>query len=89
MPLFQQDPQVQATAVGDRVVLFHRHTQVTTILNPTGSRLWELLGAPLSVADLADALQDTHDSLTPERAGVDASTFLDSLLAHALVIRHG
>jgi hypothetical protein len=89
MSLFQQDPQVQYTVVGDRVVLFHRHNQITTIINPTGSRLWELLGQPHSVADLAEALQETHDGLTPEQAGVDATAFLDSLLAHGLLIRHG
>ncbi len=39
MPLFRQDPQAQSTVVGDRVVLLHRLTQTTIIINPTGSRL--------------------------------------------------
>ena len=89
MPLFQQDPQAQSTVVGDRVVLLHRLTQTTIIINPTGSRLWELLAEPHGVADLAAALQEIHEGLTPERAGVDATAFLDSLLAQGLLIRHG
>jgi PqqD family protein of HPr-rel-A system len=89
MALLQQDPRVQATAVGDRLVLFHRDTQATTVLNPTGSRLWEALASPCGVRDLAATLLARHEGLAPERAEADVSAFLASLQEHGLLMRHG
>jgi len=89
MHQFQQEPQVQSTAVGNRLVLFHRRTQTTAILNPSGSRLWQMLAAPCLAAELAAALCSDHNDLESERAEADVSAFLASLQQQGLVRRHG
>jgi hypothetical protein len=84
--IYAQCPQVQVSEVGDRVVLFHRDRQTTTILNPTGSRIWGLLSTPSSESALAERLAASHHDLSYDRALVDVTAFMASLVDQGLVI---
>lgn len=85
MARFIQAADVQGTAVGDRVVLFHRRTQKSIVLNPTGALLWTALANPLSAEDLAAYLVASHAELTRDRAAEDVSRYLEQLSEQELI----
>jgi Coenzyme PQQ synthesis protein D (PqqD) len=85
-PAYARSEQVEGSAVGDRVVLYHRTSRSALVLNPTGSRLWERLANPATPQDLAAALQERFPTLTREDALRDASSFLDELTRHGAVV---
>ena len=78
--------QVEASAVGDRVVLYHRVSRSALVLNPTGSRLWERLATPASPQDLTAALRARFPALSREDALRDVSSFLDELTRHGAIV---
>jgi hypothetical protein len=77
---------VEDSAVGDRVVLYHRVSRSALVLNPTGSRLWERLATPASPQDLTAALQARFPALSGEDALRDVSSFLDELTRHGAIV---
>ena len=58
------------------------------VLNPVGSRIWDLLEAPTTPAQIADAIISEF-SVTPERASQDVREFLDALDSRGLIERAG
>jgi hypothetical protein len=85
MAKFKQAADVQGTAVGDRVVLFHRRTQKSIVLNPTGAALWNALSSPLSAEDMAAHLVASHADLTEARAADDVSRYIAQLSEQELI----
>ena len=85
MKQFRSSPEVDASAVGERVVLYHRGTRKSLVLNPSGSHLWEHLESWRTLDDLAAALLARYPALDRERARRDASAFLAELDEHAMV----
>ena len=85
MARFKQSGDVQSSAVGDRVVLLHRRTQKSIVLNPTGASLWNALATPTTAADLAGRLLAAHTELTPDRAASDVAAYLEQLCEQELV----
>lgn len=85
-PAYARSEQVEGSAVGDRVVLYHRTSRSALVLNPTGSRLWEWLASPATPQDLAAALRERFPTLTREDALRDVSAFLDELARHGAVV---
>ena len=85
MVRFKQSGDVQSSVVGDRVVLFHRRTQKSIVLNPTGASLWNALATPMTAADLAGCLLAAHAELTPDRAALDVAAYLEQLSEQELV----
>jgi hypothetical protein len=85
MARFKQSGDVQSSVVGDRVVLLHRRTQKSIVLNPTGASLWNALATPTTAADLADRLLAAHAELPPDRAASDVAAFLEQLSEQELV----
>ena len=85
MVRFKQSGDVQSSVVGDRVVLFHRRTQKSIVLNPTGASLWNALATPATAADLAGRLLAAHADLTPGRAVSDIAAYLEQLSEQELV----
>jgi len=81
----RSSPDVDASRVGDRVVLYHRGTRKALVLNPTGSWLWEQLAEGRTTDQLADALLARYPSLGRERASVDAAAFVDELGRHEML----
>jgi len=78
--------EVEASMVGDRVVLYHRTSRSALILNPTGSRLWERLATPASSQDLSIALRERFPQLSDDDALRDVSAFLDELSRHGAIV---
>ena len=85
MARFKQSGDVQSSVVGDRVVLLHRRTQKSIVLNPTGASLWNALATPMTAADLTGRLLAAHAELTPDRAASDVAAYLEQLSEQELV----
>lgn len=86
MTLQRSSPDVDASRVGDRLVLYHRGTRKALVLNPTGSWLWDQLAAGCTSEQLADALVARWPALGRDRASADASAFLDELGRHDMLL---
>ena len=82
---YSRHPRAQASWVGERVVLFHRDTQTTTVLNPSGSRIWELLEATQNESALAAALSSEYPGLSCDQAQADVSAFMVIMIHNELV----
>jgi len=85
MARFKQSGDVQSSVVGDRVVVLHRRTQKSIVLNPTGASLWKALATPATSADLVEFLLAAHTELTPDRAAADVAAYLEQLSEQELV----
>jgi hypothetical protein len=83
---YARSEQVEASAVGDRVVLYHRLSRSALVLNPTGSWLWERLASPASPQELTATLRDRFPALSPDDALRDVSFFLDELTRHGAIV---
>ena len=82
-------PDVDASRVGDRLVLYHRGTRKALVLNPRGSCLWVQLAAGRRTDQLADALIERWPAIGRERASADAAAFLDELGRHDMLSAAG
>jgi hypothetical protein len=85
-PRHARSDQVEASEVGDRIVLYHRVSRAALVLNPTGSRLWERLASPATTEDLTAALRERFPALAPEHALLDVTAFLDDLTRHGAIV---
>jgi hypothetical protein len=85
-PVFARSGQIETSAVGDRVVLYHRTSRSALVLNPTGSHLWERLATPAALPDLATALRQKFPALSGEDARRDVAAFLDELTRHGAIV---
>ncbi len=83
---YARSDQIEASTVGDRVVLYHRTSRTALVLNPTGSHLWARLAAPASTEDLTGALRDRFPALAREDALRDVSAFVDELTRHGALV---
>jgi hypothetical protein len=54
------------------------------VMNDVGSRIWDLLAAPMPVAQIADTLSQEFD-VSVERAGDDVREFLGVLSERGLI----
>src|SRR6202163_4004952 len=54
------------------------------VLNPVGSRIWELLGSPTTAERIAEIVASEF-AVSPEHAADDVVEFLDSLGARGLI----
>jgi len=85
-PVHVRSDQVEASVVGERLVLYHRRTRAALVLNVSGSRLWERLATPASAADLIAVLQERFPGLAAERAHHDVSAFVTELTRHGAIV---
>jgi hypothetical protein len=69
---------------GDETVVLEPSSDRYVRLNANGSRLWERLKTPLSVAELAAMLAGEW-RLEPERAHADVLAFVDFLVERGLI----
>jgi hypothetical protein len=86
--VYTRSPDASASAVGDRVVLYHRVSRAAIVLNPTGSWVWEQLVAPQTPSALAGNLRTRFPTLSPDQAQSDVNAFLTELVRHAMVAVH-
>ena len=89
MALFRRVADVQCTPVGDRLVLFHRGTGASIVLNPSAALLWGSLENPSTVQDLAGHLCRRYEGLSEERATDDVHRCLEQFVSQALVTSDG
>ena len=54
------------------------------LLNPVGSRIWELLRSPNTAAQIAEIVAGEF-AVSPQEAAADTTEFLDSLSARGLI----
>ena len=54
------------------------------VLNPVGSRIWELLGSPTTAERIAEIVANEF-AVSPQHAADDVVEFLDSLGARGLI----
>jgi hypothetical protein len=84
----QPHPEVLATELegegGPEAVLLHLRTQRYFSLNPTGLRIWALLGEGLALGDIAQRLTQEYD-IDAERAERSVLELSEALLAQCLV----
>ncbi|HEY7140483.1 MAG TPA: PqqD family protein [Methylomirabilota bacterium] len=85
-PVYARSGHVEVSAVGDRVVLYHRTSRSALVLNPAGSWLWERLATPASPRDLTATLRARFPGLSREDALRDVSSFLDELTRHGAIV---
>jgi len=85
-PSYARCEAVEASTVGDRVVLYHRTSRSALVLNPTGSRLWERLASPASPQDLTAALRERFPDLSRDDALRDVFAFLEELTRHGAIV---
>lgn len=84
-PIYARSDQVEASSVGDRMVLYHRTSRTALVLNVTGSRLWERLARPADVHELSEALRERFPELPPSDARRDVLTFIEELTRHGAI----
>jgi hypothetical protein len=84
--VYARSGHVEASTVGDRVVLYHRTSRSALVLNPTGSHLWERLATPAALPDLTAALREKYPALSGEHARRDVAAFLDELTRHGAIV---
>jgi hypothetical protein len=84
---FARSPDVDASPVGDRVVLYHRTIRSALVLNPMATWVWSLLGTPRTSAELVGTIRARFPDVAEDRAGADLAVLLDDLLRQAFIQR--
>ena len=73
-----------ASTVGNELVMISIERGHYYALDDIGSRVWELLAKPITVADLCALLQP-HFAVTPEQCEADVLAFLAELHEEGMV----
>lgn len=55
------------------------------ILNPVGTRVWDLIDGKRDVAEIVRLIRDEFD-VTPEEAEADVTDFLEDLRKHRMLV---
>jgi len=76
--------QVMARRVGEEVVLLDLVTGTYFGLDPVGSRVWELLSAGQTLAQVLNTVLDEYE-VSPETLKLDIQALMQELLARGLV----
>jgi hypothetical protein len=82
---FEPSADALATRVGDEVVLVHTRTDQIYVLNRTGARVWELLGAALDRREVAGRLADEFEAEADEIAR-EVDALIDALVDGRLLV---
>jgi hypothetical protein len=82
-------PQVGARVVDGEAVIILADSGQVNVLNPVGTRIWELADGARSVRQIAEAIVAEFD-VTPEAASQDVTEFLQELVdAGMLTLQDG
>lgn len=84
-PRYRRSPHADATQAGASAVIYHRQTGSAITLNPAAALLWHRLATPATSIELAELMQKTWPTITPETAHADAAAFLEALQTHNLI----
>ena len=84
--LLKRHPEAESHPSGERVVVFHKSTKNSIVLNPTGSWLWEQLEQPRSRQELVDRLVERYPDVERQRLADDMEVYLRELTDNELVV---
>lgn len=84
--LLKRHPDAESHPSGERVVVFHKSTKNSIVLNPTGSWLWEQLAKPHSRQELVDKLVERFPDVERDQLADDVETYLRELTENELVV---
>ena len=84
--LLKRHPEAESHPSGERVVVFHKSTKNSIVLNPTGSWLWEQREQPRSRQELVDRLVERYPDVERQRLADDMEVYLRELTDNELVI---
>ncbi|MBW7922860.1 MAG: PqqD family protein [Rubellimicrobium sp.] len=82
--LLSRHPEAANSRVGDETVILHLVSGTYFGLDPVGTRIWELLEQPVTLATLTARLLSEFD-VSAEVLTRDVTDFLDQMLAHEIV----
>jgi len=82
-----RSPAVEASAVGDRVVLYHRDACNALVLNPMATWLWSLLRVPRADGELVAEILAQFPAVSEDRARADLASLVAELLRQGFVTR--
>ena len=74
-----------AMTVGDRVVLYHRGSRTSIVLNPTGAWLWQELSQPRRIEELVKKLNARFPTVSADQAARDVDAFVSDMVKHDLL----
>jgi len=77
-------PQQVSCPLGEESAILSLSNTIYYGLNPVGTRVWNLLQKPRSIAELRDALIDEYD-VEAERCERDLLELLDKMSAEGLI----
>jgi len=78
-------PEAADSRVGDETVILHLGSGTYFGLDPVGTRIWELLAVPLTMADLRERLL-AEFIVAPEVLAQDMAAFLGQMLDHGILV---
>ena len=84
--LLKRHPEAESHPSGERVVVFHKSTKNSIVLNPTGSWLWEQLEQPRSRQELVERLVERYPDVERQRLADDMEVYLRELTDNELVM---
>jgi hypothetical protein len=70
-------------------LVFDPETNAAVSINKTGVFLWNLLKDGRSEQEMAAAILERYDGVTPEKADADVKVFLDGLRERSLISDEG
>ena len=82
---FEPSADALATRVGDEIVLVHTRTDKIYVLNRTGARVWELLGAALDRREVAGQLADEFEA-GPDETAREVDALIEALVEGRLLV---
>ena len=82
---FSPSEDALAARVGDEIVLVHTRTDKIYVLNKTGARVWELLGAALDRGEVAGRLADEFEA-APDEIAREVDALIDALVEGRLLV---
>lgn len=74
-----------SATIGDETVMMSTETGLYLGLSETGSRIWELLEAPLTLDTLCEKLSAEYD-VEPHQAKRDVAEFIDALVRQGALV---
>lgn len=78
-------PDVMARAIGDETVLLHLSHGSYFGLDAVGTRIWQLIGTPVTLAELRDALTSEFD-VSAQQMEADLLELMGELQQRQLIV---
>lgn len=85
---YRRNPRVASRTLDGRACLMHPALSELTVLNESGTLLWDLLATPRTARELSAALLSAYET-DPATAAADAREFASRLVALDLLKAEG